>query len=613
MVRLGCSKGKDAKRIAALVRLASVVPARVETKEIMPSLKMIQIPDRIQGALRRRLPKSLRRPAAIAAALMCALLVTALLSVIQQTEAKVQPPAPSATATSPKPFAVEPSYPITGYFISASSRDMTNFKKLEDVKASGGDTVITFGTALQPVTLESIPPECAVNGKNCAQVAAGPLSVDRYFTFLDGSNWGKSALKCPNDRQVTNGGQSYSVLVLPKVGQGCTSSNGRYDVVVVGGSSSSAVDPSKSLSSAATKLGMNFYAGLPAPAKRLDLPYLPDDTYQGTFSLFTDRFLAYQASVNNVPGLAGFYHHTEMPLTDSEAFDSVLALYRTQNSAIHRYLPTRQAVVSPYIEARVGGGTTLEKARNGIRKIAGTSSGLVLNIAIQDGMGTGKGGAFTGSEADSSVDPFAATIVGKGTWGNKYLAPNRDYFAAAAVGVSGTGAVLWANLEGMAPATDKNACADSLRGQTTKTRLDRQLQQLGHAKKVISFMWDPYFTCKGSGTPLKNQIQSGLTTPIITEVTFSPDTGRVEVVGFNLAGSTVTMRLTSNKGQRVEKSVKVSNFNSAYGVQNDMNPKLQKLAANVISATKLNLSNTYSVWVTNGWGERSTEYRSKLP
>ena len=41
------------------------------------------------------------------------------------------------------------------------------------------------------------------------------------------------------------------------------------------------------------------------------------------------------------------------------------------------------------------------------------------------------------------------------------------------------------------------------------------------------------------------------------------------------------MKWTNNKGQHLEKSVKASNFNSTYGMQNDMNPKLEKLAANV--------------------------------
>ncbi|MCP1415200.1 hypothetical protein [Paenarthrobacter sp. A20] len=579
----------------------------------MPLRKLPECEASPNWSKKLRFLTGIRRSLAALAGLSVAILATAGLSSVQHDGAKVETAEThsSEAASKPTPKLADPTYPITGYFISASSRDATNYKKLADIKASGGDTVITFGISLQPATLESLPHDCLINGKNCARVAAESLSVDRYFTFLDGSNWGSSALKCPNDRKVTHKGQSFSVLVLPKLGQGCISSNGKYDVVVVGGSSSSAIDPAHSLAKAATQLGMKFYAGMPAPAKRTELPYLPDISYQETLTAFTERFLSYHATTNDMPGLAGFYHHTEMPLTDSPAFDSVLALYRVQNRAIHRYLPTRQAVVSPYIDARVDGGISPEKARKGIRRIAQTAGGLVLNIAIQDGMGTGKGGAFSGSDANSAVDPFAATIVGEGSWGNKYLAPNKDYFSAAAAGISGTGAVLWANLEGMAPATTANGCADSLRGQTTKARLDRQLQQMGTAKKVVSFMWDEYFTCEGTGTPLKKQIESGLRTPIITDTYFFPESGRVEIVGFNLRGSTATLKWASRKGQPLEKVAKAISLNTAYGLQKGMNPKLQMITVN-IGATTTTAKGTYSVNVTNGWGVKSTEFRSQV-
>ncbi|SEI41832.1 hypothetical protein SAMN04487917_101173 [Arthrobacter sp. yr096] len=545
------------------------------------------------------------------------LTITVLLAIgvssFQRPETGVQ----ATQAQSPEPGSVlgpekaEPRYPIGGYFIAASSRDSTNIKKLTDIKASGGDTVITFGTLLQPATLESLPDDCEIDGKNCARAAAGSVSVDRYFTFLDGSNWAASALQCPRDRKVSNNGQSYSVLVLPKVGTGCSSSNGKYDVVVVGGASSSAVDPSRSLALAATKLGMKFFAGMPAPIKSAELPYLPDVSYQGTLALFTERFLTYQAKTNDLPGLAGFYHHTEMPLTDSPAFDSVLALYSTQNSAIHRILPTRQAVVSPFIDARVGTGISPDKASKGIRRIAQTSGGLVLNIAIQDGMGTGKGGAFHSREANSAVDPQAATIVGDGTWGSKYLAPNKDYFSAAAVGISGTGAVLWANLEGMAPATKWNGCADSRRGQTTKARLDRQLQQMSAARKVVSFMWDSYFTCKGTGTPLKEQIESGLGTPIITDTALLPETGQLEILGFNLRGSTASLKWTTTDGSVHKKQVRASTRDSAYGAQHGMNPQLEMITVN-IGASSLASPMNYSVQVINAWEVKSTEFHSQI-
>ncbi|MFJ5954523.1 hypothetical protein ACIQC5_01035 [Paenarthrobacter sp. NPDC092416] len=504
-----------------------------------------------------------------------------------------------------------PSYPISGYFISASPQYSTNFQKLADIKEFGGDTVITFGTLLKPATLDSLPADCIIDGVSCAKAAAGSKKVHQYFTFLDGSRWGSSALKCPGDRKVTSNGKSYVVLFFPTVGQGCASPSGEYDVVVAGGSRATADDPSSSLASAATKLGMKYYAGLPAPIKRTDLAYLPDLSYMGPLTLFTERFLQYHAAVNNVPGLAGFYHHTEMPLSNSSTFDPVLALYQMQNRAIHRLLPTREAIVSPYLDARLNKVfISLDKARDGTRRIAQTSSGLVLNIAVQDGMGTGKGGAFSSNDANSAVDRFAASIVGKGSWASKYVAPNRDYFVAAASGVSGTGAVLWANLEGMAPEAGSNACGDNLRGQTTKARMDRQLQQMANARKVISFMWDSYYTCTGSGKSLKDQLESGLTTPIITDTTFRASTGQVQIAGFNLKAGTARVRWTAQNGLAKEKTLKATGSNAAYGQLHGLNDRLEMITVSV-GKTTLNTSKRYVVTVTNEWGVKSEDFFSQ--
>lgn len=503
------------------------------------------------------------------------------------------------------------SYPIGGYFVYATPSSSRNLQKLSEIKAAGADAVITFGTSLVPATLATLPQDCLIDGVNCAKAAAGTLEVNRYFTYSDGSIWGTQAVKCPNDRRITSQGKAFVVLVLPAQGSGCTSTNGKYDVVVAGGGAANGTDPATSMAVAATKLGMKFYAGLPAPVKRTDKAYLPDVSYQETLGLFTERLLQYQAAVYNVTGLAGFYHHTEMPLTDGHTFDPILDLYRMQNQAIHRIFPTRSAIVSPYLDARVSAfSISLTQARNGIRRIAQTASGLVLNIAIQDGMGTGKGGAFQSNEANSAVDRYAESIVGKGSWGSKYVAPVRDYFLAAAAGISGTGAVLWANLEGMAPATASNPCGDSLRGQSSKARIDRQLQQLSNAQKVISFMWDSYYTCVGAGVPLKAQMESEIATPIITDATFDAATGQVRITGFNLSGGNAEVKWTAKGGQRLVKTVKPTSTNTAYGVQSGMNPKLEMLLVNV-GKTTLAPGRYYTVNVTNRWGAENDAFYSQ--
>ncbi|QSZ49908.1 hypothetical protein [Arthrobacter sp. D5-1] len=509
------------------------------------------------------------------------------------------PPAdtPQHSAESASP----PSYPISGYFITANTVPSKNREKLADIADVGGDTAITFGTLLRPATAESIPEDCVVEGTGCARFAEGSVKVNRYFTYADGSNWGDSLMPCPRDKSFSSSDKSYAILFLPAEGMGCTSPDGTYDVVIVGGSKTSVEDPTITLAAAATELNMKFYAGLPAPVKRSDVDYLPDLSYSQTLERFTERFLQYQASRNDVTGLAGFYHHIEMPVSSSPFFDPILSLYAMQNRAIHRVLPTRTAIVSPYIESRTGASNVRpEDARLGTRKIAQTSSGLKLSIAIQDGMGTGKGAAYLASEADSPVDVFAASIVGKGMWGEKYVAPNRDYFHAAAAGVSGTDAVLWANLEGMAPATKSNPCGNSLRGQTTVARMDRQLQQMAEATKVISFMWDPYFTCTDTGKDLKSQITDGFKSPIVTGAVADSAAGVVMVTGFNLSGGNATLKWDEADGSSHERKSKPLSTEIDFGEKRGLNPRLESITID-LGDSRLPQGKSFSVDVTNQW------------
>ncbi|MFE4196520.1 hypothetical protein ACFRJ9_11695 [Paenarthrobacter sp. NPDC056912] len=500
--------------------------------------------------------------------------------------------------------AAPPVYPISGYFIYGSTSDAANTKKLSDIKSVGGDTVITFGSRLRPATLSDIPAACAISGVNCATAAASGVKVKRYFTYSDGNSWGSPAILCARDKTVTSGTTIFTILVLPSEGSGCNSPSGSYDIVVITGGTASSM--SVSLGKAATSLGIKYYAGLPAPVMRTDVTYLPDLSYQATFSLFTARFLIYQGKVNDVPGLAGFYHHTEMPLSDGPVWDSVLTLYRIQNSRIAQYQPDRDAIVSPYIDSRTafGGRVTVDQARNAIANIAETAGDVHLSIAVQDGMGTGKGASFFGSESNNNVDQYAASIVGSGSWGSKYLAPTRDYFWAMAEGVEGTGAELWANLEGMAPSTSQNPCDGSLRGQTTKTRVDKQLQQFGNSPvKVISFMWDPYFTCAGTWTPMIDRLKAGSTTPIITDSIFNSN-GDVLVTGQNLSGGTIQVKWTDKSGRVFDKTVAASNYNPTYGKQMGINPLLESVTAK-LGSTSLGSGKNYFIDVTNGSGQKN--------
>jgi hypothetical protein len=374
-------------------------------------------------------------------------------------------------------------------------------------------------------------------------------------------------------------------------------------VVVISGQQTSI---SVSVAKAATALGMKFYAGMPAPVKSTTVTYIPDLTYQSTFTNFTARFLQYQAKVNNVAGLAGFYHHTEMPVGNGSVWNAVLTVYSIQNAAIAKYMPTRSALISPYIDSRsaYSAHITLDQARQGIRNIAGTANGVRLAIAPQDGMGTGKGAAFFSSDSGTNVDQFAASIVGAGTWGSQYVASSRDYFSAMAEGIDGTGVELWANMEGMAPATSQNQCDGNYRGQSYKARHDKQLQVLGNSPvKIISYMWDPFYTCTGTWAPLLDQMKAGSMTPVITDSIFYGN-GDVLVTGQNLSGGTVQVKWTDKYGRVFDKTVSAINYNASYGKQQGINPRLESVTAR-LGTTSLGSGKYYYINVTNGSGAKN--------
>ena len=520
-----------------------------------------------------------------------------------------------------------PSYPLSGFFISASTSDAANIAKLQSIKAVGGDTVITFGSLLKPAALstsgeilsagkvDSTYSDCRVAGVACIPALIGGARLGRVFTFTDGSRLG-SRRTCSADRNIDNNGRLYALLLIPTDGNGCVSPNNLYDAIVIYSGTDTQIDPESSLAKAATTVNMHLYLGMPSPIKRTDLSWLPDMSYSGTLSKFTDRFMMYQAAVNNLPGLSGFYHQTEMPLSDSPSFGPILDLYGMQNAAIKRYLPGRAALVSPYIDARLGsaGSVTPAQAPIAVRNIAATANGVQLNIAIQDGMGTGKGGAFMGNEAGLSVDPYAAAAVGAGTWGSKYVAPTGAYFRAAAAGIVGSGAHLWANVEGMAPtdATLANGCNNSVRGQTTKQRLDRQIQQVGTATtKNISFMWDSYYTCSAGGKTLAQELAVNGGDPIISDSAINPASGEITVYGYNLAGASVTVRYLDVNQNTQQKIAALNSYDGQYGRNTNLEVGIAKATFRT-GPLSVSPRSYYMLSVLNGDGHQNDGFYSKL-
>ncbi|WP_114906261.1 hypothetical protein [Ornithinimicrobium murale] len=506
-------------------------------------------------------------------------------------------PALALLGTPGTAHAAPAAHPISGFFVAAASTDADNARTLDQVQQVGGDTVVTFGTTLRTGSLDSrdrirtggqVDPAftaCRLQGKQCATVAAERHEINRVFTFANHSRFTGAALQCPQDRTFTSKGQRFTLLLIPTEGEGCTSADGTYDLIAIHGGPAQAPDRTTSLLRAADRAGVQVYVGMPSVQKRSDVAWLPDLSYQRTFGAFTDRFLKYHRSVGQTAALAGFYHHTEMPVAGTPSvWRPVLDLYALQNRAIARVFPDTTALVSPYLDNRRSANPGLDREElmarttTGARAIAGTAHGVPLAIAVQDGMGTGKGGAFLSNEAGSEVDPRTAAFVGEKTWDAAYLMPVSDSFSAARKGLQDTGATLWSNVEGMAPHGENgNACGSGQeRGQSTKDRLDRQVQSLGrYTAKNISFMWTPFYTCRVDGTSLAQTIRRLGATPVITNAALLPERDVLWLAGYNLAGSTATVKYVDTEGRVHQATAKVSVFSPDYGRREGLDAGMQ--------------------------------------
>ncbi|MGO4491677.1 hypothetical protein AB4Y86_06250, partial [Arthrobacter sp. 2YAF22_2] len=117
------------------------------------------------------------------------------------------PIGPPAVAADP------PIYPVSGFFVAASTSDSVNTQKLQAIKAVGGDTVITSGSNLAPASPSGVAADCRIAGANCAESAASGVLFNRVFTYADSNTWGGAAIRCPRDRSVTNNNKFFTVLV----------------------------------------------------------------------------------------------------------------------------------------------------------------------------------------------------------------------------------------------------------------------------------------------------------------------------------------------------------------------------------------------------------------
>ncbi|MFG1702756.1 DUF4434 domain-containing protein [Nonomuraea sp. M3C6] len=426
-------------------------------------------------------------------------------------------------------------YPISGYWVMPRADPCVSRRMVEAIHAIGGDTLITFGPRFNAGPDPDFD-DCLVDGRPCADVPG----VRHVYTYATSEEFGPGMLRCPGlDRRIESRGR-----IFYRISLAVSCADPVRDLVLV----STDGDGLGNLMTEAAAYGMTVFPGLPAAPQREGKTWEPDPAHTGALNAFTARVLAdYRTRFGGSAAFGGIYQSFELAVRDRSDKDPVIELYAAQHAVVAATLPGKKILVSPYIDARRGRGFPPEQVEAGMADIAGTRAGAPMAIAIQDGRGTGKVPVYGVHEGDAKVVPRLAPVVGDVSNGQAYYGATRDYIEAAARRVP-AGVELWVNVEGFEPTPADGECGRveplPLRGRTTKERLDQQVMAAGtHAGKIISYGWDPFFTCQARyDTPsLADDIVSEWQQPIIVGASRKEMNGRAGILveGYNLRGGTL--------------------------------------------------------------------------
>ncbi|MGG6345161.1 DUF4434 domain-containing protein [Stenotrophomonas indicatrix] len=459
--------------------------------------------------------------------------------------------------------AVTADYPIRGtwmYQRSACSWQTT----LQDFHRTGGTTVLNFAPHLKrhadPAT---VAVGCRTStGASCVQQALqeiGSTRIRGWLSYDFNEHYGP-AIACPSglDRRieavVDGTPRVFWRIVLPHDGQApCDYSSGTFDVLFVQ-YDSNAIESTTAMLTVADHLDMEVYLGAPAfpivtgQEWMIDAEMLPShrDWARRVYADWQERHAGHRS-------FRGAYQTYEALLgTTYTASDNE---YGLDASAFRSLIPNGKYVVSPYLFLlKDGGGNTqtVEQTVNGFRRLA--NAGVDI-IAPQDGRGTGNAAYYwPGQETQfiGAVDPALGDyprVDANRSFSSQYTGSIRDVFSAlnsakSELNQGGRRVDLWANLEAFEEDTDSpnyTGCSFVSLSRTTKARMDRALTFVtSRADRVISFMYDPLFTCSERfGLPLSEAIAADHDRPVVTDAFFwdSPTTGLV-VNGHGISSGT---------------------------------------------------------------------------
>ena len=223
--------------------------------------------------------------------------------------------------------------------------------------------------------------------------------------------------------------------------------------------------------------------------------------------------------------ILGVYQTHEMIVSGSTFWRQEYRFYDQIAEILHSSLgPDYQVVVSPYWDVnKDSANLTSRQTMDGIAALARTGIDVV---APQEGRGTGKCACFTEEEANVpifEVDPNLARYPnvrgGNLTFREQFWASTSELFAAARATVNAANAhnrsaarqlALWFNLEAFEHTRENPHCGAADTDRTNASRVERSWQLVRDAPlapgtqppvvdALITYMWDPFFTCTPEG------------------------------------------------------------------------------------------------------------------
>jgi hypothetical protein len=467
--------------------------------------------------------------------------------------------------------AAEPAgaYAVSGYWVFARSATGQWDATLDTIRRQGGDTLIQFGPRLNlvpPAERADHPvlKACRLDGQPVVEATAAalgrlqpPAILDRVFVLSTPENFGPALLTWPEmDCRVDAGERTFWRLVIPADTPPPPAPR-RCDLVLVAGG---AYDSLADLLSQATRRSQQVFVGMPVPPPH---PQYPWDPWLETLPVCTElcrRVLAdYRQRLGTSPAFVGVYQTLETPIS-AQPLAAVLTTYRALHAVVRKELPGRRILVSPYWDARLTpghDGTPPPDIRTGVQAIARCEVDI---IAPQDSRGTGKVGLFWPHERDTRVDPRLEPAVGQRTYGEAYAATSRQYYEAAADGLTelardgGPRVELWANLEAFEPGKGVPCGVFTTCQRTSKERLDQAILFAGtRPTRLISFMWDGLYISKG-GLPLTlaEEIAADASRPIVVDARAERREGRPGLLlqGWQIAAGMVELRWLEDAGEQ---------------------------------------------------------------